>query len=299
MITGLVVTLLIALMLLGIPLAFALGIAGMIGLLAAGGPILMVGILDATIRSAAGGYELITVPMFMLMAEFVVVSGVADKLFESGRVWVGRMPAGLGIATAWAGAGFGAISGSSTAAAATLASTTIPAMLKQGYEPKMACGVVSVSGTLAMLIPPSIAIVLYGIIADQSIGELLIAGIVPGLLVAVTISLTVLLLVWIDPTLAPPGQRYSMAEKIRSLKVVAPMVVLIMLVTGVIYLGVATPTEAAGLGAFGALAIAVWMKKMTWRALRAASIRAAQNSCMILMILLGARVFAYFLPSRT
>jgi tripartite ATP-independent transporter DctM subunit len=294
LITASVVALLLVLMLLGIPLAFALGIAGMVGLLLVGGPVLMVGILDATIRSAAGGYELVTVPMFMLMAEFVVVSGVADKLFDSARIWVGRLPAGLGIATAWAGAGFGAISGSSTAAAATLASTTIPAMLKQGYEPKMACGVVSVSGTLAMLIPPSIAIVLYGLIADQSIGELLIAGIVPGLLVTVTITITVLVLVWIDPKVAPRGQRYNLAEKFRSLEVVGPMVVLVMLVTGVIYLGVATPTEAAGLGAFGALAISIWMKKMTWRTLRAASIRAAQNSCMILMILLGARIFAYF-----
>ena len=125
--------------------------------------------------------------MFILMAEFVILSGVADDLFKAASTWVGRVPGGLGMATALAGAGFGAISGSSTASAATLSSTTMPAMLKQGYDPKLAGGVVAISGTLAMLIPPSIALVLYGIIADVSIGQLLIGGVIPGILVTLTI----------------------------------------------------------------------------------------------------------------
>ena len=172
---ALFVTILLLVMLaIGVPVGFALAVAGVVGLYSLGGLNMVLGVMNTAPLSAASSYELITVPMFLLMAEFVILSGVADDLFDSASKWVGRIPGGLGIATAFAGAGFGAISGSSTASAATLSSTSIPAMMKAGYEPKLACGVVAISGTLAMLIPPSIALVLFGIIADVSIGELLI-----------------------------------------------------------------------------------------------------------------------------
>jgi tripartite ATP-independent transporter DctM subunit len=232
--------------------------------------------------------------MFLLMAEFVIISGVADQLFASAAIWVGRVPGGLGIATAIAGAGFGAISGSSTASAATLSATTIPAMMKHGYESRMACGVVAISGTLAMLIPPSIALVLFGIIADVSIGKLLIGGVIPGLLVTVTIALTVLVLVVMDPTRAPPGRAYTLGEKFASLKVVGPMVGLFMMVTGIIYLGVATPTEASGMGAFGAFLLAWRSGRLDRKTLMVAAVAAAGTSCMVFMIIMGARVFTFF-----
>jgi len=291
----LVTLLMFVLLTIGTPVGFALGVSGAVGLYAIGGPSMVLGILDTAPLSTAAVYELITIPMFMLMAEFVILSGLADDLFDSAKKWVGRLPGGLGVATALAGAGFGAISGSSTAAAATLSATTIPAMLKQGYEPKMATGVVAISGTLAMLIPPSIALVLYGIIADVSIGPLLIAGIIPGLLVTFTIVLTVILLVLLDPRRAPVGQRYTIAEKIHSLKVTGPMVILFMAVTGFIYLGIATPTEAAGLGALGAFLLTIWTGKATVPGVMQALKRAAAITCMILMIILGAKVYAYFL----
>jgi C4-dicarboxylate transporter, DctM subunit len=204
------------------------------------------------------------------------------------------VPGGLGMATALAGAGFGAISGSSTAAAATLSSTTMPAMLKQGYEPKLAGGVVAISGTLAMLIPPSIALVLYGIIADVSISALLIGGVIPGILVTLVIMATVYVLVLIDPTAAPAGRAYTLREKLASLKVVGPMVFLFMAVTGVIYTGVATPTEASGLGAFGAFLIAIWERKVTREGMKRALVHAAHASCMIIMIIVCAKIFGYF-----
>ncbi|TXI19389.1 MAG: TRAP transporter large permease, partial [Ottowia sp.] len=207
---------------------------------------------------------------------------------------VGRVPGGLGIAAALAGAGFGAISGSSTASAATLSSTTMPAMLKQGYEPKLAGGVVAISGTLAMLIPPSIALVLYGIIADVSISALLIGGVIPGLLVTLVIMGTVWTLVMIDPSSAPRGQAYTLRQKLAALKVVGPMVFLFMAVTGVIYTGIATPTEASGLGAFGAFLIALWERKVTRAAMAKALVHAAHASCMIIMIIVCAKVFGYF-----
>lgn len=285
----------LAMLTIGVPVGFTLAISGATGLYFLGGLNMVLGVMDTAPLSAASTYELITVPMFLLMAEFVIISGVADDLFKAASTWVGRVPGGLGIATAFAGAGFGAISGSSTAGAATLSSTTIPAMLKAGYEPKLACGVVAISGTLAMLIPPSIALVLFGIIADVSIGALLIGGVIPGLMVTLAISLTVLYLVWRDPSRAPPGQRYTFKEKFVSLKVVWPMLVLFMAVTGIIYLGVATPTEAASIGAFGAYLIALFKGKANFSATRQALMRAAQTTCMILMIIMGAHFFGYFL----
>jgi C4-dicarboxylate transporter, DctM subunit len=290
-----VVTLfMIACLAIGMPVGFALATAGAAGLFYVGGASMVLGILATAPLSAASSYELVTVPMFLLMAEFIILSGVADDLFETASKFVGHLPGGLGVATAVAGAGFGAISGSSTAAAATLSAACIPAMIKQGYEPKVAYGVVAISGTLAMLIPPSIAIVLFAIISGESIGPMLIAGIVPGLLVTLTIGLTVIALVKLDPALAPVRSPASWKERITSLKVTGPMLALMLLVTGVIYLGVATPTEASGLGAFGAFLLALRARRISVRSLWSALGGAASVSCMILMIIVGAKIFGYF-----
>ena len=201
--------------------------------------------------------------MFLLMAEFVLVSGIADDLFKATAAWVGRIPGGLGMATALAGAGFGAICGTSTASAATLSATSLPAMLKQGYEPKMAAGVVAISGTLAMLIPPSVALVIYGLLAEVNIGALLIGGVIPGILVTITIMLTVWFLAWQDPSRAPAAPAGHAARKNSGCcRSSGPMLLLFGMVTGVIYTGVATPTEASALGAFGAFGLAIWKGKI-------------------------------------
>jgi C4-dicarboxylate transporter DctM subunit len=294
MLTFTILFLLLALLALGAQVAFALAVAGVVGLYFKGGLNMVLGVLDSTPFSAASSYELISIPMFLLMAEFVILSGVADDLFQAASAWVGRVRGGLAMATAVAGAGFGAISGSSTAAAATLSATTIPAMLKQGYEPKLACGVVAISGTLAMLIPPSIALVLFGIIADVHIGHLLVGGVIPGLLVTLTIIATVYFLVWQEPSRAPVGRAYTIKEKVQSLKVVGPMIFLFMSVTGLIYSGVATPTEASGIGAFGAFVLACKEGKVNRKTLTNALVKASHTSCMIVMIILGAHIFGYF-----
>jgi tripartite ATP-independent transporter DctM subunit len=295
MLAAFITLLLIGLLALGVPVAFALAVSGCVGLYELGGLSQMLGILDATPLSSVASYELITVPLFLFMAELVIMSGVADDLFRSATIWVGRVPGGLGIATALSGAGFGAISGSSTASAATLSATSIPAMLRAGYEPRLACGVVAISGTLAMLIPPSIALVLFGLIADVSIGALLIGGVIPGLLVTLTIALTILYLVWRDPSRAPAGRSCTMREKFLSLRVAGPMLVLLLAVTGVIYLGIATPTEAAAIGASGAFALTLWQRQLNCAKLRRALLNAANTTCMILMIIVGAKIFGYFL----
>jgi tripartite ATP-independent transporter DctM subunit len=285
---------LFVLLILGTPVGFAMGISGVVGLYLIGGQTMVVGILETAPLSNVTGYELITIPMFLLMAELVLVSGIADDLFNAVAAWVGRVRGGLGMATAVAGAGFAAICGSSTASAATLSATSLPAMLKQGYEPKMAAGVVAISGTLAMLIPPSIALIIYALLADASIGKLLIAGIVPGIIVTFTILATVWFLAWSDPRRAPVSPPTSLREKIRLLKVVGPMLLLFGMVTGVIYTGVATPTEAAALGAFGALLVVAYRGRARFGILWPAFVRASYTSCMIAMILLGAHIFGYF-----
>jgi len=285
---------LFAMLLVGTPVAIALAVSGALGLYLIGGMPMLLGILETTPHSTVTSYELITIPMFILMAEFVILSGIADDLFRAAAAWIGRVRGGLAMATAVAGAGFGAISGSSTAAAATLSSTTIPAMMRQGYEPGLAAGVVAISGTLAMLIPPSIALILYGIIADVSIGALLIGGVIPGLLVTLTIILTVAFLVWRDPGRAPVARSYTWAEKFSRLRVVAPLLFLFGLVTGTIYVGIATPTEASGIGAFGAMLLAWRAGKLKYKPTRDAVLRACEASCMIIFIVLAAHIFGYF-----
>lgn len=290
----LVLATLFILLALGAPVGFAMGIAGGLGLWITGGPDMLLGILQTTPLTSVSSYELITIPMFLLMAELVLISGVADGLFRAAAAWIGRVPGGLGMATALAGAGFGAICGTSTASAATLSSTSLPAMLKQGYEPKLAAGVVAISGTLAMLIPPSVALVIYGLLAEVNIGKLLIGGVIPGLFVTAAIMLTVYILVWQEPSRAPRGPVVAFREKVRLLREVGPMLVLFGLVTGIIYTGIATPTEASAIGALGAFVMALYRGRVDRVTMLHAFKRAAHSSCMIAMILLGAHIFGYF-----
>lgn len=294
MLTISILLLMFVLLALGVPVGFAMGVSGTIGLYFIGSWDMMLGVLQTVPLSTVSSYEMITIPMFLLMAELVLISGIADDLFKAAAAWVGHIRGGLGMATAIAGAGFGAICGTSTASAATLSATSLPAMLKHGYEPKMASGVVAISGTLAMLIPPSIVLIIFGLLAEANIGKLLIAGVIPGILVTVTIISTVYALAVIKPSAAPVSPRVHLKEKIVLLKVIGPMLVLMMMVTGVIYTGVATPTEASALGAFGALLIAIYRRTATPALLLKAATRATQGTCMIAMILLGAYLFGYF-----
>ena len=286
--------LLIILLAIGLPVAFAMAVAGAAGLWFVGGFDILMGIIKTTTISSIASYELITIPMFILMAEFIIISKIADELFDATAVWVGRTPGGLGVATVLAGAFFGAISGSSTASAATLSSTSIPAMMRQGYSLRFAGGIVATTGTLAMLIPPSIALILYGIIADVSIGRLLIAGIVPGILVALALTLVIFVTALFRPSQVPPGKAYPIGLKLRMLKVTGPMLALFAMVTGVLYFGVATPTEAAALGAFGAFVLSVLYRRLTVDGLIKALSSTARISCMIGLIIIGAHIFGYF-----
>jgi len=294
MVPILVLCLLFGLLAIGTPVGFAMAFSGSIGLLIVGGTGALFGILQTAPLSTVSSYELITIPMFLLMADLVLLSGVADDLFQTASAWVGRIPGGLGMATALAGAGFGAICGTSTASAATLSSTSLPAMIRQGYEPKMAAGVVAISGTLSMLLPTSVALVIFGLLAEVNIGKLLISGIIPAILITITIMATIYLLVWLDPSRAPRTVSVPWSERFALLWQVSPMVALFSVVTGTIYLGIATPTEASAFGAFGAFLLAIVKGKITPATLYHTLLRASHGTCMIMMILVGASIFGYF-----
>jgi tripartite ATP-independent transporter DctM subunit len=285
---------LFVLLAIAIPVGIVMAVAGIAGLHAIGGWSMVGGILSTAPLSSASSYEFITLPMFLLMAEFVLLSGVADDLFKAAAAWTARIRGGLGMATALAGAGFGAICGTSTAAAATLSATTLPAMIKQGYKPDVASGVVAISGTLSMLIPPSVALVIYGIIAEVNIGQLLVAGVLPAVVVTLTIMITIYLIALFDPEAAPQADRVSLREKLRLLKVTAPVLVLFGFVTGTIYSGIATPTEASALGALAGLGLAAFTGRLNWQTLRNALVRATYGTCMIVLILIGATIFGYY-----
>jgi tripartite ATP-independent transporter DctM subunit len=285
----------LGLLLAGVPIAFALIAVGMLGLYMVGGTSLMIGILDTTPLSAVSAYELLTIPMFVLMAQFIVMAGIADDLFRAATVWTGRIRGGLAVATALVGAIFGAVCGSSAAAAATLSATTIPAMDKRGYDKEFSSGVVAISGTLAMLIPPSVLVLIYAIIAEASISRLLIATIIPSLVIASTIVLTIFFLLWLDPSRAPEGHPTTWREKFGSLGIAGPMLLLIFCVMGVIYLGVATPTEASGLGAAGAFMLTLAYRRMSWSLLVRALMETAGTTVMILLIIMASKIFGYFI----
>ncbi len=287
--------LLILLLILGLPVAFSLILAGSVGVILTGSLDLYISSLGTIPYSSLASYELITIPLFLLMAEFMVVSGVAGSMFRAITVWTSGLRGGLGTATALTGAAFGALSGSSVAAAATLAAVSVPAMRNNGYQPRFAAGIAATSGGLAMLIPPSIVIIVYGILTETDIGRLLIAGIIPGLILAIAIILVVQLTAVFKPQLIQEKeQEISWKIRIDSLKVIWPFVLLVGLVTGAIYAGIATPVEASALGAFGAMMLCILTGRLSWPTLREAVWKSLMSTAMISFILVGAGIFGLF-----
>lgn len=283
--------LLFALLVLSVPVALSLALAGMVGIYMLRGPTTLIGILSTAPKSALSSFELLTIPMFILMAEFMGLSGISKSLFRAVAVWTGRLRGGLGISTVVTGALFGAVSGSSTAAAATLARTSIPAMLDEGYDRSKAAGIVAMAGTIAMLIPPSVALIFYGLLSGTNISALLIAGIVPGLLVTLALSLTF----WITGESRAHARRHSWRERLASLKVAMPFLGLFGAVTGLIYTGVATPVESSAIGALAALLYTIASRTFTFAGLKTALVNTAAVTAMIGLIIVCAQIFGFYI----
>ncbi len=240
-------------------------------------------------------YSLTVVPLFVLMGQIAFYSGISKRLYDSVYALMGHRRGGLTIATIAACAGFSAISGSTNATAATMATVTLPEMRRYKYDMSLATGTVAAGGSLGILIPPSTIFVVYGIMTEQSIGKLFVAGIFPGILLSLLFMITVVIRVSINPDLAPPGAKTSLKQKIRSLTGVLEALVIFAFVMGGLFFGIFTPTEAAAIGAFLTLLVALLRRQLTWKGFLSSLMDTTRISCMVMVIVTGAVVFGHFL----
>lgn len=284
------------LMALRVPIAFTLGAVSFVGIILVRSERAAFGTIASLPHEFAASWELSAIPMFLLMGAAAFHVGLTSKLYNAARLWLNRLPGGLAIATNLTAAGFAAASGSSVATSATVGRLAIPEMLKFGYDKALTTGTVAASGTLGALIPPSIAFVVYGWFTEQPVGELLMAGLIPGIITAVFYSIMIILRVLAKPSLAPKVNiQVTRAEKIEVLRQVWPMPLLIMCVVGSIYGGVATPTEAGALGAFFTLLIGFLTGGLTLRTLWDSVSDAVKSTTTLFLIALGAILLTRFL----
>jgi tripartite ATP-independent transporter DctM subunit len=240
-------------------------------------------------------YSLTVIPLFILMGQFANHSKMGFEIYQTVYRWIGFLPGGLSMATIAACGGFAAISGSSLAAAATMGMVALPEMKRFNYDHALATGCVAAGGTLGILIPPSTVMIIYGILTEQPIATLFVAGILPGLVLTGLFIITVYMMTKIKPSLGPPGPKFNMQERISSLKATWSILSLFLLVIGGLYTGWFTPTEAAGVGAFGALVITLIKKRLTWDNLKTSLAQTVRTTAMVFLILIGAHIFGYFL----
>ncbi len=278
----------------GVRVVFAASIAGMIGLVELIGVGPALANIGAIPYSKSVTFVLGLLPIFILIGFLAYQAGMTRQLYDCAKAWIGFVPGGLAVATVFATAGFAAVSGASTATAAVFSRVAIPEMLKEGYDRKLAAGVVAAGGTLASLIPPSAILVIYAIIVEESVGALLLAGFLPGVFSAIVYGAIIIIWAKINPNLGPPGRRYTLNEKIRALPGVIPIAIVISVIISAIYAGWATPTEAGALGAFVVLIIAV-MRGLKLNSLNFALIETAKLVAMIFSIIWGVLIFVRFL----
>jgi C4-dicarboxylate transporter DctM subunit len=290
-----IVILLIVLIMLRVPVSFAIFGSGLLGLVCLGGPGLAVNVMETAPFAAVRSNSLSAIPLFILMAQLILMSGLLDSLFDAARSLVGRVTGGTAVASVGAGAAFAAISGSSTASAATLAKTSTKRMLEEGYRKETATGLVAVVGTLAAMIPPSIILVFYAITAEAQVGKMLIAGFFPGILVAIGIVITMYLGFLRDRTAAPRGQRSSWREKTGYLLQASPLLIIFIVVIGTIFTGVASPTESAAIGVIGSLILVIARRRWNTREFAESVLDTVKTSAMIFAIMMAAQVLGVFL----
>lgn len=240
-------------------------------------------------------YPLTCVPLFVFMGIVIFHSNIGKDLYVTAYAWLGQLRGGLAMATVAACTLFAAITGVSAPALATLGKVAIPEMQKYNYDTKLASGSLACAGTMAFLIPPSVAFIIYGVLTETSVAELFIAGFLPGVLLAILFMLTIFLMTTIRPQMGPAGPKTSIKEKIVSLKGVWPTVLLFILVLGGIYGGIFTPTEAGAIGAFGAIVITSIMRRLTFRKFLEAALEAGITTAFIMLLIIGAYILMKFL----
>ena len=279
----------------GMPVGFVMGLVGLAGFAYVKGFSPAFSILATDVFEIFSSYGLTVVPLFVFMGQLSYYSGISTRLYESAYVIFGSRRGGLAMATVGACAGFSAISGSTNATAATMATVTIPEMKRYGYDMGLATGTVAAAGSLGILIPPSVIFIVYGILTEQSIGKLFAAGILPGILLSFLFLLVIYIRVRRNPELAPPGPKTSFREKFRSFAGIIETIILFALVMGGIFLGIFTPTEAAAIGAFFTLLMALIRRQLSWKSFSMAIADTTRISCMVMVIVAGATVFGHFM----
>lgn len=281
------ITVFVILLFFGVHIFYASAMVGLVGIAIFKGVEAAQGAAGFMLYSFASKYALSVIPLFILMGYFAYSAGITEDIFAACRKWVGHIRGGMPIATAFGCAGFAACSGSSVASAALMSKLAIPEMLRDGCQPRLAAGVVAASGTLASLIPPSILIVVYGIIADQSIGKLLVAGFIPGIVSVLIYAGMINVRCHIDPTLCPRRPSVTWKERIASLPGIWGMIFIIVLILGGIYAGIFTPSEAGGIGAFGTFIILLIKGRFSWVVLRETIKGTGLTTFMALGVMLG------------
>jgi len=276
-------------------IGFAMALVGFLGFFILNSFEAGVAVLGIQSYKTAAHYTLSVIPLFLLMGQFANHSKMGSEVYDMLYRWIGSLPGGLAMATVGACACFAAISGSSLATAAMFGTIALPEMQKMRYSDSLASGCIAAGATLGILIPPSSVLILYGILTEQSISKLFIAGMIPGIALALLFIATIFVMTKIRPEMGAPGPKFPMKEKIVTLKSTLGLIALFILVIGGLYTGWLTPTEAAGAGAFGALVVMILKKRFTWTNLVSSLKDSAGATAMIFGILIGAMIFQYFI----
>ncbi len=277
------------------PVGFVMALVGVAGYALMTSPQSALSLASTDLFTTFSDYNLTTIPLFILMGQIAFHSGISRGLFSAAYHWMGRMPGGLAMSTVGACTAFGAICGSGPATCATITTVALPEMRRYKYDMQLATGCIAAGGGIGMLIPPSIVFIVYAILTEQSIGKLFIAGVAPGLLVALLFSLVILIQCKRKPELGPPGPAFTWRRKFVSLKGVWETIVLFAMVMGGMFVGFFTATEAASIGAAGSMLIALLKGELTWRKLLQCLTESVRTSCMVMVIVAGAIILGKFL----
>jgi len=280
----------------GLPISFTLGFVSILGITWLMGPGALFQIAQLAVHYGSS-WIFIMIPLFVLMGETVSAAGLGDSTYTAIQRLFYRLPGSLAISSIAASASFAAVCGSSPVTAATMGVVTVPQMLNRGYDRKLAVGAVAAGGTLGILIPPSLAMVIYGMLAEQSVGRLFMAGIVPGILLAAMLILYVIVATWLKPSLAPPAPKVSWRERLASLPGAGVVFALAIVILVTIYTGIATPTEAAGVGASIALFYVLIFGKMNWKFLRKVLTETMTTTSMVIFLIIGGTSLAFMLSA--
>jgi len=277
------------------PVAFVMAMIGYLGFSIMISPQGGLSLISRTIYDVFSSYGLTTIPLFILMGQLAFNCGISRRLYDTGYKFLGSTRGGLAMATVTACTAFGAVCGSSPATAATMATVGLPEMKRYKYADELATGAVASGGGLGMIMPPSIVLIVYGILTEQSIGALFVAGIIPAILVTILFIISIYIRCRLNPEQGPAGETFTWGQKMKSLLGMGETLAVFVLVMGGLFIGLFTPTEAAAVGVFGVLAVSLIRRQLTWDGFVKSLYETLRTSCMVMMLIAGAVIFGKFL----